>query len=1059
MTKRMRRVLAIILTASMLLSNTGIAYATEAAGAGATEVVLEDQSSSSGSGEQAAVVEEETVPAESTEQTDETSSEAETVSSADSSATDSGASATESAAVQEEAQKESTEDASVQETADADAAEGSADVAATEEADPAMEPEEQTAPSEAAQEAQTANAAAEEEKFTAGELRYEGASYTVTMAYDENAKIPAGATLKVREISKGSSEYEAYLAGAEAASDKSVAEARFFDITIWADGKEVQPQSAVRVNISYNKAIEVADEGEVQAMHFENKNAEPEVLFTDTNDGSDVSEIAFDAESFSVYGVIYTVDFTYGGYTFSMPGEGSIYLCELAEKLGLYEDDLGKAFDVKNVSDVTFTSNSLLKIEKQADGDWLLTSLASFTTEETLTVLMKDGVKFEIKVTDPPAGDTGWTESSDLTNFLMNAAVSGATQQGGAYVVEKDKPYGITLTFKEGRVWQFANHETLTYSMPEGMYIPEDQTSPMMIAVVSAGKTYEVAATLNVTTDGKITIKFDENDPNFSRLANANNVSLRAQFQASFDGSKDKIHFSDSVEKDIIIDTDDHSDAFATKSGTFDETTGKYTYTITVSATGNPKNVNVKDVISGTALIFNNDVQVSGNSSSYTTNPVSGKGFDYTFAEMQDGEVITITYSASLDPEKMKNADSITADMTKNTATVQKEGGEPHTAEYSHTLDLKKPDKSDGEDAGTDADGNKLYKWTIEYNPLALAGCAGDVIKDTIGAASQEYMKYYGDVTVKVYDHSGNLVDTRTFTPGSDSTWQYTVPSGDTTPYRYVFEYETVVDQAKVDGLGKEIALTNESEGPGGKDGSGITVGPKELITITKEVVTSNTDEVTWISHIHVPENGLAQAVVTDTLPHIYFNNQMYYDAYKDGTLEITGLLPGESHDDPVVSQDKVVITFYKDAAKTQTGLQAAEGGHDITVKLTTKVDQTWLEYGYEHASGYEADHKNIIDLNQKQASAQVTFSKPDIKKTGAESTDWQGNKAYLYTIVVSSVTEEPISIADQFDTSAIGMYKNGLPVFSMAILMKSPMALEPASPIINRLGVALYHK
>ena len=162
MMKRMRRVLAIILTASMLLGNTGIAYATESAGASATEAVVEDQSSSSGSGEQAAVV--------------------------------------------------------------------------------------------------------EEEKFTAGELRYEGASYTVTMAYDENAKIPAGATLKVREISKGSSEYEAYLAGAEAASDKSVAEARFFDITIWADGKEVQPQSAVRVNISYNKAIEVADEGEVQAI-------------------------------------------------------------------------------------------------------------------------------------------------------------------------------------------------------------------------------------------------------------------------------------------------------------------------------------------------------------------------------------------------------------------------------------------------------------------------------------------------------------------------------------------------------------------------------------------------------------------------------------------------------------------------------------------------------------------------------------------------------------------------------------------------------------------------
>ena len=97
------------------------------------------------------------------------------------------------------------------------------------------------------------------------------------------------------------------------------------------------------------------------------------------------------------------------------------------------------------------------------------------------------------------------------------------------------------------------------HNIPEGMYIPENQTSPMSIVVNSGGRTYEAAATLNVTTDGKITIKFDESDPNFPRLANANNVSLRAQFQASFDGTKETIHFSDKVEKQVIIDDDDHS--------------------------------------------------------------------------------------------------------------------------------------------------------------------------------------------------------------------------------------------------------------------------------------------------------------------------------------------------------------------------------------------------------------------------------------------------------------------------------------------------------------------
>ena len=116
---------------------------------------------------------------------------------------------------------------------------------------------------------------------------------------------------------------------------------------------------------------------------------------TRTDDDTEVSEIQFDAESFSVYGVVYTVDFEYDGYTFSIPGEGTILLSALAEQLKLAE----KGFSIENVKEVTFSNSELLKIE-QKDGDWLLTSLKPFLTEETLTIVMADGAKFIIKVTD-----------------------------------------------------------------------------------------------------------------------------------------------------------------------------------------------------------------------------------------------------------------------------------------------------------------------------------------------------------------------------------------------------------------------------------------------------------------------------------------------------------------------------------------------------------------------------------------------------------------------------------------------------------------------------------
>lgn len=75
------------------------------------------------------------------------------------------------------------------------------------------------------------------------------------------------------------------------------------------------------------------------------------------------------------------------------------------------------------------------------------------------------------------------------------------------------------------------------------------------------------------------------------------------------------------------------------------------------------------------------------------------------------------------------------------------------------------------------------------------------------------------------------------------------------------------------------------------------------------------------------------QAVATDTLPHVYLHNRFVYDTYKDGSLEITGLENGECYD-VTYNADKVVITFYKDEGKTQTGLQAVEGGHTRTVSI-----------------------------------------------------------------------------------------------------------------------------
>lgn len=179
--------------------------------------------------------------------------------------------------------------------------------------------------------------------------------------------------------------------------------------------------------------------------------------------------IMFEGDSFSIYAIVYTVDFHYEvngkTYEFSIPGGGFVSLAHMIEALGISrsETDANKENDNKTVSgmentesaslnqlpvsektrlfvedieSVEFSSPELvwvgkvdaqtnvgrlkedkaLKVQYSADltkeqinqinaqtveaEDWALISMKPFTSEESLTVTMKNGERFEVKVTD-----------------------------------------------------------------------------------------------------------------------------------------------------------------------------------------------------------------------------------------------------------------------------------------------------------------------------------------------------------------------------------------------------------------------------------------------------------------------------------------------------------------------------------------------------------------------------------------------------------------------------------------------------------------------------------
>ncbi|MBQ6636310.1 MAG: fibro-slime domain-containing protein [Lachnospiraceae bacterium] len=239
--------------------------------------------------------------------------------------------------------------------------------------------------------------------------------------------------------------------------------ARFFDIEIWSDGVKVEPAGNVAVSIKLLDMPETDDKNVIKIVHFNNDGTEiiPYTMSADeahsaekglnnklakTNINNEM-EFDFTTSSFSVYSVVsYTVDFYYAvdgqEYKYSIKGGSAITLSELLPAIDIITDDPEtkenevKVF-IENVELITFSDPALINVSKTENdttvgaikdilglecdysvdlteeqikeinkikvwaGDWALISLRSFDTEEWLTVVLKDGQTFRIRVTDP----------------------------------------------------------------------------------------------------------------------------------------------------------------------------------------------------------------------------------------------------------------------------------------------------------------------------------------------------------------------------------------------------------------------------------------------------------------------------------------------------------------------------------------------------------------------------------------------------------------------------------------------------------------------------------
>ena len=157
------------------------------------------------------------------------------------------------------------------------------------------------------------------ETYKSGELSYAGKTFDIEASYGKKAQIPEETRLKVREIGKKDDAYTDYYKKVVEAVKKEkkdefsgIQSAQFYDISLMAAGKEIEPSDELSMTISYDKGIPVEDGGLVRVVHFKSDEksgkVRTEVLEEEKVEAvvkeSKLSKASFSAESFSVYGVV-----------------------------------------------------------------------------------------------------------------------------------------------------------------------------------------------------------------------------------------------------------------------------------------------------------------------------------------------------------------------------------------------------------------------------------------------------------------------------------------------------------------------------------------------------------------------------------------------------------------------------------------------------------------------------------------------------------------------------------------------------------------------------------
>ena len=559
------------------------------------------------------------------------------------------------------------------------------------------------------------------------------------------------------------------------------------------------------------------------------------------------------------------VDFKLGEYGYSIAGESSIKLSALMEQLGIAD------FDLSQVANVAFTDESLLSVSKDSeagDSDWTLTSLGAFTSEEKLTVTMRDDTYYEIDVTDAQATVTVnklqySNDGSSFSDLTSGAVVSDATS------FELNLGYTVT----QGSL--SAEDPSVTYQIPaEQMEKFKDGKCPTQSGKIKDGT--EDAGTYTISDTGLITLTFNEAYIEKNQTGNITGEICYDFSTAVLNKEYDHeiyIPYADSLEIKYIVYRN-KADMTVTKTATKHQDTETVDYSIKVASTNgtfgpvslddtmtnniidNDTVITITDQSGHTVTLKNADGQTSGYLTDNSGNRVAAKdenGNDTAVTltldsdgthfqienlpQMGRGDQYTITYSS-----RVSDTNYAKLNVTNRARTTSKdENKNDFSVENSAGVTFEKVpiDKSGS------VDENGIATWTITIkNPtgMDLKGWrftdnykySNRITEDQIVGKKITIRPAPGTNTGALVLEGDSLKDFLGSNNQYDSNMKgYYFPEGSTAP-EYTFTYQTDVSQDAGDVSNQGILTPPGGGGDSDEDkvkGKGV---PTELETPKK---------------------------------------------------------------------------------------------------------------------------------------------------------------------------------------------------------------------------------